>query len=304
MGKKRPPSAKQLTYGQRIQEAAKARRYIDGLWLCTKCGVHKPPSDYWIIKSRPLSVDSHCIDCRKTISKLCAQKRRQKNIDAIEATKAKNAEKRKARLMSQMLTCNKCGSVKPRGEWPIQRGTMDGGFKGRPTKYCCSQPKRTDQEVKDDIALQSKVCSSCNIRKPFNDFSPNKGSQDGRQKTCKPCRSAKVHSGEWRGNLRRQATIDERSDGTITTGLMNELFATQICPCCDGYMERDDKVLDHIVPIKLGGMHSANNVTVMCWSCNSGKAARHPSRWLQLLNDEASARMRAHYSKMGLNFDD
>jgi len=69
-------------------------------------------------------------------------------------------------------------------------------------------------------------------------------------------------------------------------------------------MKREDKVLDHIVPLKLGGLHSSNNVTVMCWSCNAAKAAHHPARWLLLLKPEAAARMRAHYSKMGLTFDD
>lgn len=203
-----------------------------------------------------------------------------------------------------VLICDRCGQSKPKSQWPLE-GHSDWCIKSnKRTKYCCSTKIRSRSDIAADIASQSKICSACGIRKPFSDFSPNKAAKDGRQTTCKPCRSAKVHSGEWSGNSRRQATINERSDGTITTELMKRLFATQICPCCDGYMERDDKVLDHIVPIKLGGMHSANNVTVMCWSCNSGKAAHHPSRWLQLLNDEASARMRAHYSKMGLNFDD
>lgn len=300
MGKKYAPSAKQVAYGHRIREAAKARRCIDGAWLCTRCGKHKPLSEYRTIKRLPDSVPSNCIDCSREMNRDYSRR-----IHAARAGEvARRKVERMARRQSELLECSRCGQSKPRGEWPVERGSEVGGFRGKLTKYCCSQPKRTDQEVKDDIASQSKVCSSCNIRKPFNDFSPNKGSQDGRQKTCKPCRSAKVHSGEWSGNSRRQATINERSDGTITTELMKQLFSTEICPCCDGYMERDDKVLDHIVPIKLGGMHSANNVTVMCWSCNAGKAARHPSRWLQLLNDEASARMRAHYSKMGLNFDD
>lgn len=203
-----------------------------------------------------------------------------------------------------VLTCAKCGQARPKSEWPLEGHSESCVKTNKTTKYCCSNKMRSRAEIESDLATQSKVCSACGLRKSFNDFSPNKAAKDGRQTTCKPCRSAKVHSGEWNGNTRRQGTIDDRSDGTITSELIKQLFAVKICPCCDGYMERDDKVLDHIVPLKLGGMHSASNVTVMCWSCNAGKAARHPSRWLQLLNDQASARMRNHYSKMGLNFDD
>lgn len=304
MGKKRQPSQKQIEYGKRIRANTIARRCLDGLWLCTKCNQHKPLSDYLPVRGENRSPPSHCHACCKMNKKISAEKYRKINFDKNEAKKMANFEQRKMRLMSQILTCERCGSSKPRSEWPIERGTSKGRYSGKIRKYCCSTSKRTDAEVSADIALQSKVCQSCGIRKSFNDFSPNKAAKDGRQSTCKPCRSAKIHSGEWNGNTRRQATIDERSDGTVTSELIKKLFAVKICPCCDGYMERDDKVLDHIIPLKLGGMHSASNVTVMCWSCNSGKAARHPSRWLNLLNDEASARMRDHYSKIGLNFDD
>lgn len=201
-----------------------------------------------------------------------------------------------------LKTCQRCGETKPKSEWPLE-GQSDVCLKtNKTTKYCCSTKIRSRRDIEADIKSQSKVCSACGIRKSFNDFSPNKAAKDGTQTTCKPCRSAKVHSGEWNGNLRRQATIDERSDGTVTSDLMRERFSVTVCPCCDGYMERDDKVLDHIVPLKLGGTHSASNVTVMCWSCNAAKAAHHPSRWLQLLKPEAVARMRDHYGKMGLTF--
>lgn len=202
-----------------------------------------------------------------------------------------------------VLTCEKCGNSKPRSQWPLEGHSNQCVRSNKVTKYCCSTKIRSRADIAADIAAQSKVCSACGIRKSFNDFSPNNAAKDGRQTTCRPCRSAKVHSGEWNGNLRRQSIIDARSDGTITTELMKKLFSARVCPCCDGYMGRDDKVLDHIVPLKLGGLHSANNVTVMCWSCNAGKAAHHPARWLVLLNDEASARMRIHYAEMGLNFD-
>lgn len=302
MGEKRTGSEKQAAYGLRKIEETKAKRLRDGKWLCTKCQQYKPFSAYRMRSDKPNYSPSWCIECTKEATRQYAKKISTKTAELRAMKKAKNAEARRAALLSQMLKCERCGETKPRSEWPIERGSASGNFPGKTRKYCCSNQKRTEAEVANDLAERMKTCTSCGIRKSFNDFSPNKNARDGRQTTCKPCRSAKVHSGEWHGASRRQETIDARSDGTITTEMMRERFAVKICPCCDGHMDRDDKVLDHIVPLKLGGMHSASNVTVMCRYCNAAKSAHHPSRWLQLLKPEAAARMREHYSKMGLNF--
>ena len=202
-----------------------------------------------------------------------------------------------------MLKCDRCGESKLRSEWPREGSSGSCVKSDKLLKYCCSNKVRSYADVSQDIETQTKICSSCKLRKPFSDYSPNNASKDGRQTTCKPCRSAKVHSGEWNGNVRRQSIINERSDGSITTELMNKMFSIEVCPCCDGWMERDDKVLDHIVPLKLGGGHTAQNVMVLCWSCNSAKHAHHPYKWLRMLKPEAADRMRVYYSGMGLNFD-
>lgn len=302
MGQKRTASEKQVSYGLRQIEQTKARRLRNGEWLCTKCQQYKPVSAYRLRSNRPNYSPSWCIECCRESGRESARKRAKETEELRAMKKAENAHARRTALLSQMLQCEKCGQTKPRAEWPIERGSSSGSFPGKTRKYCCSNQKRNEAEVAKDLAEKMKTCTSCGIRKSFNDFSPNKAAKDGRQTTCKPCRSAKVHSGEWNGNTRRQATIDERSDGTVTSELMRERFSVTVCPCCDGYMERDDKVLDHIIPLKLGGTHSARNVTVMCWSCNAAKAAHHPSRWLQLLKPEAAVRMRDHYGKMGLTF--
>jgi 5-methylcytosine-specific restriction endonuclease McrA len=302
MGKKRAPSQKQRKYAERVFEMTKAKRLMGELWLCVRCKTHKPIDEYRVNANYPTRFPSYCKNCSTEIGRVSARNQRLKmSFDNLQKKMA-NAQGRKDKLLSVLMKCSRCGQESPRSKWPIERGTARGNYAGKTRKYCCSPPKRTDAEVDIDISERMKTCSACGIRKSFNDFSPNKAAKDGRQTTCRPCRSAKVHSGEWNGNTRRQATIDERSDGTITSELMRERFSVKICPCCDGYMERDDKVLDHIVPLKLGGTHSASNVTVMCWSCNSAKAAHHPSRWLQLLKPEAAARMREHYGKMGLTF--
>lgn len=283
------PDGRQFN-GEKAKKSAVSRRFRDGLWLCTKCKQNKDASAFPKCGEMPSS------NCRK-----CLGEMNKRNAAIKRPTLAAEAEKRKAERMaarqSELLKCEKCGESKPRSEWPKENVSK------KVLTYCCSTKVRSHADIAYDLAAQTKECSSCGLRKGFSDFSPNKGSKDGRQKTCKPCRSAKVHSGEWNGNKRRQVIIDERSDGSITTELMNKMFSIEICPCCDGWMERDDKVLDHIIPLKLGGGHTATNVMVLCWSCNSAKHAHHPSKWLHMLKPEAAERMRVYYNGIGLNFD-
>jgi hypothetical protein len=223
---------------------------------------------------------------------------------ARQAEKAVRAAQRRARLLAELKTCERCGETKPRGEWPIERGTQEGGYPGKTRKYCCSPSKRSDAEVKEDIRLGSKVCSSCGERKPFELFSPNRNAEDGRQTTCKKCRRAKVGSGYWAGGRNgRKEIIAARSDGSLTPQVVGDMFSkAKRCPCCTGTMTRDDKVMDHIMPLKLGGEHSEKNTMVLCRSCNAIKAAKHPSDWLLMLNDDVAARMRAIYKEKGLDF--
>jgi 5-methylcytosine-specific restriction endonuclease McrA len=283
------PDGRQFT-GEKARKSAISRRFKNGLWLCTNCKQSKDASAFPIRNEIP---DSNCRKCLGEMNKRNAALKRPALAAEAERRKIKRMEKRQAEL----LKCEKCGATKPRSEWPKEN------VSNKILTYCCSTRLRSQADVANDIATQTKECSGCKLRKPFSDFSPNKRMKDGRQKTCKPCRSAKVHSGEWNGNKRRQAIIDERSDGSITTELMNRMFSIEVCPCCDGWMERDDKVLDHIVPLKLGGGHTASNVMVLCWSCNSGKHAHHPSKWLHMLKPEAAERMRIYYNGIGLNFD-
>lgn len=302
MGKKRAPSEKQIAYGLRRAAKSKAERFLNGKWLCRSCNHYKDASHFREGKRLGGNPPSYCRKCDNQRSIESAKRRRNRDAKKNAALKEERRKKRRENRLSELLFCKRCASTKPRSEWPIERGTDKGGFIGKTRKYCCSPKKRTREEVESDIKSGTKQCGSCGERKPFMSFSPHKLAQDGRQGTCRACRSAKTHSGEWHGNVRRQAIIDERSDGSITTDLIKQMFSIKTCPCCDGYMERDDKVLDHIIPLKLGGKHSASNVMVLCRYCNSGKSAHHPSRWLQLLKPEAAARMKKHYDKMGLNF--
>lgn len=47
--------------------------------------------------------------------------------------------------------------------------------------------KRTKEDIKQDIATQSKVCCVCEVSKPFAEFYNFKNKSDNKSYRCKPC---------------------------------------------------------------------------------------------------------------------
>jgi 5-methylcytosine-specific restriction endonuclease McrA len=78
----------------------------------------------------------------------------------------------------------------------------------------------------------------------------------------------------------RSVRVVEASDGTLTPGVMQRLFAeARHCPYCGEDMASNDKTLDHVWPLSLGGAHSITNVLVCCNRCNSRKCDLLPDEW-------------------------
>lgn len=84
-------------------------------------------------------------------------------------------------------------------------------------------------------------------------------------------------SGKRWGNRLR----DGKDDGSLTKEAVRRLFArAKKCPYCWQPMKSQDKSLDHMHPLSLGGDHSAGNVLVCCRRCNSKKHDTPFDVWL------------------------
>jgi 5-methylcytosine-specific restriction endonuclease McrA len=79
----------------------------------------------------------------------------------------------------------------------------------------------------------------------------------------------------------RRAKIRENG-GTLSQGLAEKLFKLQRgkCPCC-GFPLGDDYHLDHIIPIKLGGSNTDDNIQLLRQLCNNQKSSKHPVEFMQ-----------------------
>jgi 5-methylcytosine-specific restriction endonuclease McrA len=79
---------------------------------------------------------------------------------------------------------------------------------------------------------------------------------------------------------RKEAELELRTDGTLTSAVVRKLFASAtVCAYCAEPMSPRVKTMDHVIPKSRGGAHSITNVVVCCRSCNSRKHARTPGEW-------------------------
>lgn len=60
-----------------------------------------------------------------------------------------------------------------------------------------------------------------------------------------------------------------------TTAFIKFLYAHQThCPHCFRLLQETGKTVDHIIPLCKGGLHTPNNLILMCKPCNSSKGTK------------------------------
>lgn len=99
---------------------------------------------------------------------------------------------------------------------------------------------------------------------------------------------ARLRAKKYRRRLQKKAS----DDGTVGP----ECYGTRPrCLYCDTRLTNQSRPLDHMVPLDLGGMHSASNVTECCLSCNSRKGNRAFDDWLAQLSEPHRTRAEREY---------
>jgi len=82
------------------------------------------------------------------------------------------------------------------------------------------------------------------------------------------------------GARNRKAML-KGADGKFTINDVRNLFAAQtgLCKACDTDLTVNGFHVDHVMPIKLGGSNSPENLQLLCAPCNLSKSAKHPDVW-------------------------
>lgn len=74
----------------------------------------------------------------------------------------------------------------------------------------------------------------------------------------------------------------QATGGKLKYGTISKLKTLQRnrCACCHDSIESGYHI-DHIMPLALGGEHSAENIQLLCRTCNLTKSAKHPVDFMQ-----------------------
>lgn len=96
----------------------------------------------------------------------------------------------------------------------------------------------------------------------------------------------------------KKALKKRRSDGTVSAAAL--LRERKTCPYCAVKLTKENVVLDHIIPLAKGGVHSAANIVPCCRPCNIQKQAKEFVVWVQCLESQHRKRAEDMYlKKMG-----
>ncbi len=69
----------------------------------------------------------------------------------------------------------------------------------------------------------------------------------------------------------RRSKIKVVCDGTVTNKFLKELYEKEKCFWCKKIIPRELRTAEHIIELNNGGLHSARNLTMACFPCNSSR---------------------------------
>lgn len=156
----------------------------------------------------------------------------------------------------------------------------------------------------------SKQCTTCKLVKNLDEFGDSKRGKLGKSAYCKPCWSQyqlsytskeerrkktqtyRDNNREWWRTLHRinqfnrRAKIKAVSDGTVTPDFAKSIYALSICHYCKEDIQEKFRTLEHKQPLNKGGLHSASNITMACFVCNSTKRDMTEEEYISYINNK------------------
>lgn len=194
-------------------------------------------------------------------------------------------------------SCCHCGKARPIKSFQQ--------FNGHPSGWCreCRTQKERERRAARGVPVKklsridggNKLCMACEEMVSLAYFSPSRRGLGGVGAYCRSCVSTRysktpasarateryrtLNRARWLGlhrlhQFKRRMAMVATSDGTVTDEFLAALYARTVCAYCDEDVEADDRTADHVIPLSRGGAHSASNLVVACFMCNSTKSDR------------------------------
>lgn len=206
--------------------------------------------------------------------------------------------------MDQTHKCSKCGEEKPWSKYQL--------YKGHPIGQCreCKTAAMKQKREQDGIQVRvmsltedgKKLCLKCNEMKLFEEFSPAPRGLMGLSAYCKPCHADTYRNKEkavsatkrYRERHRERHLANHRvrmyeynhrkkvtSDGSVTDEVLRGLYDSANCHYCGCETPVSSRTVDHKMPLARGGGHTASNLVMACFSCNSAKRSLTEEEFLK-----------------------
>lgn len=254
---------------------------------CNKCNTVKSLDEFHKWSRSSDGYKSTCKSCRKIEARKVAD------------TKGVKARVDKSKDPEGFKTCTKCLSL-------IEKSKFSSG-----NSWCNSCRTKDNRErlgqsekIKPIVNDDSKQCCHCMEVLPLDDFSPSERGRLGLAAYCKKCTTlkykdkdkARVASKKYRETHRERYLAAHRihqfnrknlakttCDGTVTDEFLKELYGTENCYFCNKFTEVENRTLEHLQPLSKDGIHSKDNCTMACLSCNASKAAKTELEFKQYL---------------------
>lgn len=203
-----------------------------------------------------------------------------------------------------MKRCIRCGETKALDAFYLDNRYLDSPPRAA-CKVCINQRQHTPRKPR---AAVPKACSTCGILRPPHEFVRDKRRTDGLRSNCRGCfytqakyqrdlayrqanpskvrefntrqREARLRyqrkhpevGQAVRGRRRARKAGNGPNDLTPSQWRAIKLIYGNRCAYCGLELQR--LTMDHVVPIREGGAHTASNIVPACKPCNSSKAHR------------------------------
>jgi 5-methylcytosine-specific restriction endonuclease McrA len=179
--------------------------------------------------------------------------------------------------------CSRCGDLKDRGEFYKDKSKKDG--LGSRCKKCDHEARDTEKR-REYFRNYEAANREKRIAKSRAWYSKNKewASEKGKQYRASFSERIRAYIAGWeKKNPERIAIYSSRrraqkraSGGTITAQQWVDLKEkyNHTCLCCRKQEPEIKLTLDHVKPLKLGGLNVIGNAQPLCGHCNSSKRAK------------------------------
>jgi len=280
--------------------------------ICSVCKKSQPFSSFPKDKRSKDGLKARCKSCSNADRKRDREKNKVKNsqLDPFENPEPKR--------------CPACSRELPRTSFYRKDSNTDGlrtNCIDCTKEEAANKQTRNSEKNKDIDPYQIegvKVCTDCGLEKPRTEFHIRRASIDGLSVTCKKCNvqksvayqkkhpeKKKEHDRKYRqshpdeirrhGHNRRARELDLSRGEILTIGEFREIHG-DLCFFCQQVMDFENCFIDgevnplyvtleHLVPLKYGGLHTNLNLALSCQRCNSSKNAKSLEEYLDTLEN-------------------